>query len=154
MDRKILQAFSLGMLFVSISIFSYFTFFLGDELERAKQTMVEHGYTYIKKDHLNNLEEQIAQLKKENTELQSTLSEKKEKTEEKGESSQLVEIEIEPGMVLDTIAQMLEEKGVINNKREFVKFVEQSDKQTGIRTGVFHLHEKMTYDEIVLIITK
>ncbi|WAA10410.1 hypothetical protein [Fervidibacillus albus] len=154
MDRKTIQAFSFGMLSISVAIFLFFLFVQEDDWVQATKTIDEHGYTYIETESLKNLEEQLSTLKKENDELKTVLAEQKDESGEKEAALQLVEIEIEPGMILDTIAQLLEQNGIIDKKSEFVNFVEQSGKQAEIQTGRFYLHEKMTFDDIMNMITK
>ncbi len=88
------------------------------------------------------------------TEEQTT---EEQTTEEKETQSvgneKKVQIVIERGYSSYRVAEVLEEKGVIDNAQDFDRFLGQNDLDTRISTGVFEITIGASYDEIADIIT-
>ncbi|BCN31502.1 hypothetical protein [Anaeromicropila herbilytica] len=78
----------------------------------------------------------------------SKTSEKKTKTD-----SNSIIIVIKPGMYSSSVAELLVKKGIIDNEKSFLDFLEARDWQQDIRTGEYQIPKQTTLKEIAQMIT-
>lgn len=90
-------------------------------------------------------------VEKEKEEQPSKTKKPSNKTEK--ESSKTISITIEPGMVSQTIAKYLYQKGVVGSASDFNQYLLDNDQTMKIQTGEYDIPVDASYKEIVDIIT-
>jgi len=70
------------------------------------------------------------------------------------ESTEAVEITIEPRSSLSTIAEVLEENGIIKDKTVFKMYTDFSDMSSKLKAGTYVLSPSMSYDDIIYTLSK
>lgn len=70
------------------------------------------------------------------------------------ESTHSFILTIEPGMTITQVADYLVAAGMINNRDELARYLDENNYGTNIQIGEFELNRKMTLAEIVELIAK
>jgi outer membrane biosynthesis protein TonB len=88
------------------------------------------------------------------TETTEATSEKTEEpTTEKPSQDDTVTIVIESGMISTDVAEMLQDAGIIDDYKDFDRWLDATGYSTIIRVGEFIFHKGMTYEEIAEVLT-
>ena len=88
------------------------------------------------------------------TETTEATSEKTEEpTTEKPSQDDTVTIVIERGMISTDVAEMLQDAGIIDDYKDFDRWLDATGYSTIIRVGEFIFHKGMTYEEIAEVLT-
>lgn len=88
------------------------------------------------------------------TETTEAASEKTEEpTTEKPSQDDTVTIVIESGMISTDVAEMLQDAGIIDDYKDFDRWLDATGYSTIIRVGEFIFHKGMTYEEIAEVLT-
>lgn len=88
------------------------------------------------------------------TETTEATSEKTEEpTTEKPSQNDTVTIVIESGMISTDVAEMLQDAGIIDDYKDFDRWLDATGYSTIIRVGEFIFHKGMTYEEIAEVLT-
>jgi len=88
------------------------------------------------------------------TETTEATSEKTEEpTTEKPSQDDTVTIVIERGMISTDVAEMLQDAGIIDDYKNFDRWLDATGYSTIIRVGEFIFHKGMTYEEIAEVLT-
>lgn len=153
MTKKMLQGMSAGIL-LSTLIFAYnfyFTdnFIVKKEIPIEREITTEEIETYLKSNQLITIEKEAYE------ELINSVNEndnsKKKIEEYVYEESAPKEIlfVIEPGTSSSVVAMMLEEKQLINDRKQFEDYLINANLETKIRAGEYLLSTDMSLQEIV-----
>lgn len=65
-----------------------------------------------------------------------------------------IKIEIKSGMSSENIAELLRQKGIINDPEAFLDKLKEEDKETKLREGFYEISKGSGYDEIIRILTQ
>ena len=95
--------------------------------------------------------ETTAEVTTEPTEATSEKTE--EPTTEKPSQDDTVTIVIERGMISTDVAEMLQDAGIIDDYKDFDRWLDATGYSTIIRVGEFIFHKGMTYEEIAEVLT-
>ena len=88
------------------------------------------------------------------TETTEATSEKTEEpTTEKPSQDDTETIVIESGMISTDVAEMLQDAGIIDDYKDFDRWLDATGYSTIIRVGEFIFHKGMTYEEIAEVLT-
>lgn len=87
----------------------------------------------------------------EETTEKKTIDKTKHKAKVKNEK---IQIEITSGMPSATVANLLEQKGVIDDSSKFIQFLNDGSYTNRILIGIFELQKNMNYYDVVKILTK
>ncbi|QFT89844.1 YceG-like family protein [Bacillus sp. THAF10] len=162
--RTNLRAFAIGILFatgvmgVAYSIVSANTGTLNDESVKAYAE--ENNLTVLTREEYNELLPPAEPKKETKTETKEPKDSDKEKQEaskeqkQEEEANEPFEVVIPDGMATYEITALLAEKGIINDDKEFDKFLEDRGIATKVRSGTFMLKKGMSYQEAVDVLIK
>ncbi len=96
----------------------------------------------------------IETIKEHQKELANKPKVKKEVVEEEEEEVELIKVNIPRGAVSYDIGQILEDTGVIENRKEFVNYVHEKNMETKLKYGNFEIPKNGDFDEIIDILSK
>lgn len=92
-----------------------------------------------------------------NEEIKEKIKEKiKEETQEELEekSAEYKDVYIEKGMYSHVVSQILQDRGIVEDAKDFDHFLIENGYQRRIQTGTYSLSAEMSYDELAQSITK
>jgi len=100
-------------------------------LEEIKKEAQKHGLVVFSKEEI------IDSQNKDNTSLIEKIT-----------------VEIKSGMNSESIAALLQQKGIIDNSGAFIDKLKKADKETKLKEGTYEIPKGAGYDEIISILTK
>jgi len=65
-----------------------------------------------------------------------------------------ITVEIKSGMNSESIAALLQQKGIIDDSGAFIDKLKDADKETKLKEGTYEIPKGSGYDEIISILTK
>ncbi|SHN11781.1 endolytic transglycosylase MltG [Gracilibacillus kekensis] len=155
--KQFIRAFSLGLFAATIIIGA--VYFIdkpsvtvsSPTLEDSIQQIENEGYYVFEEDmnaKMNELNEQIDELKNN-----ATHSEQANETAEEQEPEH-VSIEIEAGMTMPDIVDLLVENKLIADEENFLNYLEENSLSRYVQIGEFTLNETMSAEEIANTLTR
>lgn len=151
-----LRAFSIGLAFAVGVIGTYYFFFLEKEvinthqptIEEAKQIISKHGLVVLSEEDLTDLTETKEKYLKQ--------QEREKNTQKEPEPKQTISytIKIKTGMTNEEIADLLEDNGIIENKRDFIDYMAINGYSKSIQIGSFTITDEMTLEDIAKALTE
>jgi cell division protein YceG involved in septum cleavage len=100
-------------------------------LEEIKKEAQKHGLVVFSKEEI------IDSQNKDNTSLIEKIT-----------------VEIKSGMNSESIAALLQQKGIIDDSGAFIDKLKKADKETKLKEGTYEIPKGAGYDEIISILTK
>lgn len=160
MTKKMLQGIATGILLTTLLL--AYNFYFTDNFHVIKEipseekvNFTEHDLEDYLQDHglvaIDKLEyEQLLDIASE--EVVESAPSSREKVIERVVVKEIT-FTIEPGMSSGSVAQSLEESGLIADRVEFEKYVSRNGLETRIKAGVYSLTSDMSLEDILKTIT-
>jgi CRISPR/Cas system-associated protein endoribonuclease Cas2 len=150
MNKHILRAFSVGMIFTVSASAAYDFHFAKKEPQKitvsaAKQILNNEGYVVLKKAEYKKIIKKPAIQKTEETNINSDTPNKDEIN---------YQLSIEKGMSSSQISALLAAAKIIDDNKAFAEYLISNNYQTKIQLGTYNLTNKMGYEQIAKMITK
>ncbi|WP_058307444.1 endolytic transglycosylase MltG [Gracilibacillus massiliensis] len=155
--KQFIRAFSLG-LFIATTIIGLVYFIdqrsvttSSPTLEDSIQQVEDEGYYVFEEDmniKINELEQVIEGI---NNRSDNQVQENESVEEQEPED---VYIEIEPGMMMVDIVDLLIENEIITDDEAFLTYLEENELSRYIQIGEFTVNEDMTVEEIANTLTR
>lgn len=153
MSKKLLQGIAAGI-FLSTTIFSYQFYFNNQSITQNSQFeheltnyLEEHNLIALDKDEyeelLSDLEKNIQVSTTEDLIVEEDLA--GEVTDEIKEIVFIIEI----GMSTGEIGLMLEQEGLIKDRKHFEEFIIKNGLETKVKAGTYNLSTSMSLEQIV-----
>lgn len=92
--------------------------------------------------------------KKSGSENKSQENIEKDKIEEKKEMEKVLNISIPKGAASQTVSEILEKEGLVEDKDEFHTYITEKGLETKLKYGEYEIPDNATFDEIIEILTK
>jgi hypothetical protein len=162
MNKRRIQAFSLGIIF-TVSVLGSYYFYVdkpSDQLNinEAKSLLKSKGYTILTQAEYSNLKDS-SQTKTTTTKKQQQskgpakdLSKKQTTTQDNNEKT--YQLQVTAGMASGEIANLLAKNKIIENAMEFEQYLITHQYETKVQLGTYSLTNKMDYEQLAKIITK
>jgi hypothetical protein len=112
-------------------------------VEEIKKEAVKHNLIILSKEEIIN---------NQPTTEESSLTQEAEA--EQPVSEEKVEVNIISGMSSESVADLLKEKGLLNDTKAFLTRLEEVDKENVLKVGSFEIPKSSDFDEIIKIITE
>ena len=178
--KHLLRSFALGLLTATSIIGIYYYFIYEQEIPENTPLLSEAemivelegaGYYIYEDDPLEDVtvpdlsdddqEEPVDDLETDGDETESTDEEHDlEDEDETGDSDladsdhEVIVFTIEPGMSIGTVADMLVDEDLIDNRDDFISYLSENNYGTNIQIGEFELNQDLTLAEVVDIVAR
>jgi hypothetical protein len=157
MNKRGIQAFSLGIIFTVSILGSYYFYFdkSSDQpnISEAKNFLKSKGYTILSQTDYQKLKEKsTSQTKNTSSNQKQEHSKNQAVTENNNEKT--YQLQVTSGMASGEIANLLAEYKIIENTTEFEQYLITHQYETKVQLGTYNLTNKMDYKQISKIITK
>lgn len=154
MNKRNLRAFAFGVFFTVCLIGA---FYFSNEYDRSAEISVNQAQDYLKqKGYIILTKEQHLQLLSD----KETANQKKESIKQapsplnSAKQEFIFILDIKSGMVSHDIANILHDKKIIDDAKQFESFLEENGFSKRIQLGSFEVKSGMSFAQIAKVITK
>ncbi len=159
MNRKTVRAFALGIL-ISVSLIGAFYYINKKEenkltSEKARAFLEADGFVVLTNEQFNNTEKELAEAEEKATKAETELKEKQTAPQINQEEAIIIfNLKIVSRMLLQDVAQQLEEAKIIDDAGQFKQYMVDYGFSRKLQPGTYKLTSDMSFKEIAKMITK
>jgi hypothetical protein len=162
MNKRGIQAFSLGIIFTVSILGSYYFYFdkssSQPNISEAKSLLKSKGYTILTQTEYLNLKDssqtKATTTKKQQQSKASAKDQSKKQTTTQNNDEKTYQLQVTSGMASGEIANLLAKNKIIENAMEFEQYLITHQYETKVQLGTYILTTKMDYEQLAKIITK
>ena len=117
--------------------------------EEAKKASEEQA----KKEEEEKKKAEEEQKKKEEEEKKKAEEEEKKRKEEEAKQGESVDVTVTRGMTSEKISRLLQDSGIIDDAKDFDKWLKKNNYSNKLHVGTFTLKKGMSYEDITKKLT-